>query len=109
MKTYRGQRTGYAVDVTVDGRALDPRFDLWIHSPTGFEWGYGGSGPAQLALAVLADHLADDHEALEFYQRFKFAVIGSLPLKSWELTTREIARVLQTIREHERVRGGQPC
>ena len=51
MKTYQGKRTGYAVDVTVDGRALDPRFDLWNHSPTGFEWGYGGSGPAQLALA----------------------------------------------------------
>jgi len=109
MKTYQGLRTGYAVDVTVDGRALDPRFDLWNHSPTGFEWGYAGSGPAQLALALLADHLADDQEALEFYQRFKFTVVGSLPLKSWELTTHEIAQVLRTIREHERVRGGQPC
>src|SRR5467141_965015 len=25
------------------------------HSPTGFAWGYGGSGPAQLALALLID------------------------------------------------------
>jgi hypothetical protein len=30
------------------------------HSPTGFEWGYNGSGPAQLALAILADHFGPD-------------------------------------------------
>jgi Family of unknown function (DUF6166) len=51
MKTYAGKRQGYSVSVTVDGRRLNPRLDLWNHSPTGFEWGYGGSGPAQLALA----------------------------------------------------------
>jgi hypothetical protein len=27
------------------------------HSPTGFETGYGGSGPADLALSILADFL----------------------------------------------------
>jgi hypothetical protein len=60
MKTYRGWREGYAALVTVDGRSLNPRLDLWNHSPTGFEWGYAGSGPSQLALAMLADHLGDD-------------------------------------------------
>jgi hypothetical protein len=30
------------------------------HSPTGFSWGYGGSGPAELARCILIDHLADD-------------------------------------------------
>jgi hypothetical protein len=57
MKTYEGRREGYAALVTVNERPLTPRLDLWNHSPTGFEWGYGGSGPAQLALALLADHL----------------------------------------------------
>lgn len=28
-----------------------------MHSPTGFETGYGGSGPADLALSILADYL----------------------------------------------------
>ena len=101
MKTYRGQRSGYAVDVTVNGRALNPRFDLWNHSPSGFEWGYGGSGPAQLALALLAHHLADDHAALNCYQNFKFAVIAALPHNCWELTSRQIDQALSTIRaEH---------
>ena len=101
MKTYHGKRSGYAVDVTVNGRPLDPRFDLWNHSPTGFEWGYGGSGPAQLALALLADYFADDQEALELYQRFKFAVIAGLRGNEWTLTDREMNQALRTIRAQQ--------
>lgn len=39
---------------------LPPRNDLYNHSPDGFAWGYGGSGPGQLALAMLADALIPD-------------------------------------------------
>ena len=60
------------------------------HSPTGFEWGYGGSGPAQLALAILADFLGDDRLALELYQAFKWEVIGKLGHQGWNLTAAEI-------------------
>ena len=71
MKRYEGRREGYAAIVTVDGRRLNPRLDLWNHSPTGFEWGYGGSGPAQLALAILADHLGNDEQAFELPPPFQ--------------------------------------
>jgi hypothetical protein len=27
------------------------------HSPDGFQWGYGGSGPADLALSIMVHHL----------------------------------------------------
>ena len=60
MKRYNGRRTNESAEVTVNGVPLDPRPDLRNHSPTGFEWGYGGSGPAELALALLADHFDDD-------------------------------------------------
>ena len=106
MKTYEGRREGYAAIVTVNGAPLNPRFDLWNHSPTGFEWAYGGSGPAQLALAVLADHLADDRKALEFYQRFKWLVIAELPRKGWTLTSQNIEAVLQSIRAERVTAGG---
>lgn len=53
MRTYVGVRLDDCCVVTVDNRSLNPRLDLFNHSPTGFEWGYGGSGPAQLALAIL--------------------------------------------------------
>jgi hypothetical protein len=90
MKTYKGTREGTVADVSVDERPLNPRFDLWNHSPSGFEWGYAGSGPAQLALALLADHLGDDERALNLYQDFKRAVIVYLPFKGWTLTSEQI-------------------
>ena len=97
MKTYQGRREGYAVEVTVDGRSLDPRLDLWNHSPNGFEWGYAGSGPAQLALALLADHLRNDCQAVALHQDFKHAVIAGLPRRGWTLTGEEIKRSLDAL------------
>jgi hypothetical protein len=106
MKRYEGYRQGYAVIVTVNGNPLNPRLDLYNHSPTGFEWGYCGSGPAQLALAILADHLGDDEDALNLYQRFKWAVIVELPGRGWRLTSLEIDAVLHNLREAEILVGG---
>jgi hypothetical protein len=63
MKTYTGRRDAsgntHVNVIFPNGRAerLPLRLDLYNHSPDGFEWGYGGSGPAQLALAILADVL----------------------------------------------------
>jgi hypothetical protein len=101
MKRYEGKRQGYVVSVTVDGRRLNPRFDLWNHSPTGFEWGYNGSGPAQLALAILADHCGNNEQALNFYHRFKWAVVARFPHRSWRLTSGQIDLLLQKLRESE--------
>lgn len=97
MKHYEGIREGYAVMVTANNRPLNPRLDLWNHSPTGFEWGYGGSGPAQLALALLADHLGSDNEAVSLHHAFKSAVVAQFPGKGWTLTTEQIRETLQTI------------
>jgi hypothetical protein len=101
MKRYEGRREGYAVIVTVDGRRLNPRRDLWNHSPTGFEWGYCGSSPAQLALAILADHCGNDQQAFNFHHRFKWAVVAELPRRHWTLTSAEIAQVLKNLRDTE--------
>ena len=67
-RVYRGFTTPDGerrVTVTSGGvaRPLDPRLDLRNHSPTGLNWAYGGSGPAQLALALLADALGPDVNA----------------------------------------------
>lgn len=91
MKTYRGFRHAQgAAFVEVDGRELDLRLDLDDHSPTGFEWGYGGSGPAQLALALIADATGDDQRALKRHQQFKWACTARLPHDGWTLTSAEI-------------------
>jgi hypothetical protein len=95
MKRYEGRREGHAALVTVEGRPLNPRLDLWNHSPTGFEWGYGGSGPAQLALAILADYFGNDEQALVFYQGFKRAVVSKFPYRGWTLSAEQIEQALQ--------------
>lgn len=94
MKTYRGRRTDRGCRVTVNGRRLRLRLDLRNHSPTGFEWGYGGSGPSQLALALLADAIGDE-ASLEHYQRFKRTTVSSLPTGCWELTDTDIRRWIE--------------
>jgi hypothetical protein len=98
VKRYEGRRKWRAVIVTVDGHPLNPRLDLRNHSPTGFEWGYRGSGPAQLALAILADHLVNEEQALDLYQRFKWTVIAELPKRGWTLTSEQIDESLALFR-----------
>jgi len=91
---YRGFRTprGARVEWSTDGlkwTPLDPRHNLMNHSPDGFEWGYGGSGPAQLALALVSRVAALDL-ALRLYQDFKWAVVARLDRNSWEMPEHEI-------------------
>src|SRR5437879_1225351 len=98
MKIYRGRHEGQVAEVTVDDQPLNPRLDLWNHSPTGFEWGYGGSGPAQLALALLAHHLGDDNAAVALHQEFKHAVITRLDQRGWTLTSEQIRAAIDSLR-----------
>ncbi len=99
MKTYHGSRAadGRCKVWVSDGnglkRPLRLSLDLRNHSPTGFEWGYGGSGPAQLALALLADACGDKEKALRHYQQFKRVVVAGFD-DSWTITDREIRRCL---------------
>ena len=98
MKTYKGEISGYETTVTVNGKPLPLRLDLLSLSPEGFAWGYKGNGPAQLALAILADHLDDDDQALGLYQPFMEAVIvGLAGAHAWILTTLEIIQALDDL------------
>jgi hypothetical protein len=64
--------------------------DLRNHSPDGVEWGYGGSGPAQLALALLVDATGDRDLATRLYQRFKDEVVARRSRPSWTITRDEV-------------------
>lgn len=68
--------------VDVDGRPLDPRPSqaVYNHSPDGFAWGYSGSGPAQLALAILLAVGVDRFRATLLYQAFKSEFVARLPM-----------------------------
>jgi hypothetical protein len=79
--------------VLKNGKVLSPKPSqkLYNHSPDGFAWGYGGSGPAQLALALLYDATGDKGLALHNYQIFKWEIIAKFPMGlPWKLTEVEI-------------------
>ena len=101
-KTYYGFDDGKwgAVFVSNAGQRMTPlplRLDIVNHSPTGFAWGYSGSGPAQLAVAILADWMGCDHAARALHQRFKAAAIACLPEKHWSLTDEDLMRSFETM------------
>jgi hypothetical protein len=107
-KRYCGRR---AADGTVsvwvepaDGEPypLPPRLDLRRHSTDGFNWGYSGSGPAQLALALAADVLGDDDRARQVYQPLKNRVVAGFSGESWELSE---ADLLGAVARIEREKG----
>jgi hypothetical protein len=86
------------VDDSGDATPIDPRHDLRNHSPDGFEWGYGGSGPAQLALAILAHHLRasgrpePDRLALACHQDFKWDKVADRDREPWILPADHVER-----------------
>lgn len=72
---------GWYDSVAVDGEPLSPKEsqEVWNHSPDGFAWGYGGSGPAQLALAILLRVTGNNDVAVELHQQFKNEFVALWP------------------------------
>lgn len=95
MKTYKGKRVrpsgGFPsresndVIVTVNGEPLEHRV---YHSPTGMEWGYLGSGPADLARSILWDFLGKE-PIRELYMLFKEKFVSGWK-DEWQITSDEI-------------------
>ena len=68
----------------------EPSLKVRNHSPTGFAWAYRGSGPAQLALAILLEETLEE-EAEQWYQAFKAEVIARLPQeREWTLRSEDV-------------------
>lgn len=108
-RTYRGYSdadagdgTGPAIVVVEDPDGPDRPLEHRLrHSPTGFSWGYPGSGPADLARSILWDHLGREPEP-GLYQRFKRAFIAPLPIGAgWTITAAAIAAWLASHGERD--------
>jgi len=108
MKHYRVERKaelGVVAKVVAELQEY-PLPHIVCHSPTGFETGYGGSGPGDLALAILADHFGEEERhvrhgigprasrAARLHTLFKFDFIAPRPLlvgEAYTITSEEIA------------------
>jgi len=83
------------VEVSLNGLALPLHLELVNHSPTGFNWGYSGSGPSQLAFAIIYEYLVrvDNYDRKKAksltqycYHDFKNEFIATLPqTMDWEI------------------------
>ena len=76
MKTYHG--TQFRAYVTQDGET-HPLAHHVYHSPDGHSWGYGGSGPSELAKDILWDLLGEKPDPA-LYQAFKWAFVATWPM-----------------------------
>ncbi|MFC5368587.1 DUF6166 domain-containing protein [Salinirubrum litoreum] len=104
--THRPPLTGYRgryahrhaiVERLPDRTRLSPARSRTLRTHSrGFEWGYAGSGPSQLGLAILLDYTRDEAVALDYYQAFTREVITGLD-GTWELSTAEIDTVLRAL------------
>lgn len=72
-------------EVWLNGKKLSPAKSqkVWNHSPDGFNWGYGGSGPAQLALAICIELFGIKGDFN--YQNFKWDHIATLPQSDFDV------------------------
>ena len=92
MKIYKGKRLGNRetvpdVEVTVNDKPLKHQV---YHSPTGLNWGYGGSGPADLARSILWDVLGFE-PSMPLYQDFKQEFVAGWK-DDWVITSDEIEK-----------------
>ena len=86
-----------------------------LHSPTGFEIGFAGSGPADTAASILADYFEENAHSVErawrgrsngrpsiavkLHQAFKFEVIAGIGLEPGEVHTLEESSIAAWLTE----------
>lgn len=116
-QAYVGWRSPEGTQVWVVGPEPDqahPLSHVTHHSPTGMEWGYGGSGPADLSLSILSHCLrgmltqlyGDANQApessrneafqaaLDLHQQFKWHRIAPLKADRWVMPAASVRQWL---------------
>ncbi len=69
------------------------------HSPSGLEWGYHGSGPADLARSVLLA-FCDEVTADRLYQAFKAEVVAAVPRAGGVILASDVQAWISTQADH---------
>ncbi len=99
VKRYVMTRHGGAILVTVrEGNvSVRPLPHLVRHSPDSFEWGYGGSGPADLARSIVGDFIDDQDPDPALYQAVKCKLVAAVPWAGGEITEDQLLEVLRGV------------
>lgn len=113
MAVYSGSRVNDGVGhqpVYRDGVELSPQASqaIYNHSPDGFNWAYWGSGPAQLALALLYDVTKDKRLSCLYRHTFKDQFVAGWG-DEWSISSEQISawlKVQEVMTRYERTYGG---
>ena len=91
---------------THDGKAVvtGVTHDWVVHSPGGFDWGYSGNGPLELALNVLLYATGNRRFAGKHCLRFRDEVVGRIPLSGGVLRAREVLEWVARFSDDDRAR-----
>lgn len=85
-----GEFSGDIICKRIGGRpAVNIEQTFIYHSPDGFEWGYGGSGPADLALNILIRFTSREN-AMSLHQAFKWDFISGMSKAGGTIKKEEI-------------------
>jgi hypothetical protein len=89
VKAIKGFKDDIVCFIDKEGRHVNIPRRIVRHSPTGFAWGYGGSGPSDLALNILS--VFTGQEAAEsLYQDFKRDFIAPMPFQGGTIPREKI-------------------
>ena len=101
-RVFRGEKVEYdrIVEIEQNGIVaplpLEPSLEIADHSPDGFNWGYNGSGAAQLDLSILYEVTGDAELARSYYQFFKADHVSRWRAR-WEMSESEVRRWLRDV------------
>jgi hypothetical protein len=116
-RVFRGATTARPVAVHLvfaDGEPMRLRLELDGGSPTGLAWGYSGSGPWQLALALLVETygaealgfgstMRREQDARELVSAFRTEVVAKLAHGTgWTMTPDEVREKAEALRKASR-------
>lgn len=102
MKIFRGRKSvfGCIVELTEEDYttqlSLEKSLQVVDHAPDGFQWGYNGSGPAQLSAAILYEVTNNADLARRYYQIFKHDLVARWG-ETFEINEHQVLAWLSTI------------
>lgn len=97
----RGRETTASVMLVTESCFLPLPTPICRHSPTGLEWGYGGSGPADCSANILALFVSLP-EAWRLHQEFKLWTAGIDQERGGEMSVRSVRLWLEQTWRRER-------
>jgi len=99
-----GHRSAMDTQIWINDSPIVYHFAFCNHSPDGGNWGYNGSGPAQLAFEILYAYFSmttpfSQQKIIEltqrYYQRFKELYLAPIRLNHLHITGEQVSLFLE--------------